>query len=61
MIAVILLVEFVSDSSSYAVPGWAAALCGIGLIACFVGETLLHSQVTRPSDETWERVGGAEF
>jgi hypothetical protein len=63
MVAVIVLVKFLRDSSSDAGLGWAAALCGIGLVAAFIGETLLHSQVTRlrPTDESWERVGGAEF
>lgn len=63
MIGVIVLAKFVRDSSSDAGLGWAAALCGIGLVAGFIGETLLHSQVTRtrPSAESWERVGGADF
>jgi hypothetical protein len=41
--------------------GWAAGLCFVGLISCFVGETLVTSQPRPPGDETWEHIGGPDF
>ncbi len=61
MVATIVGIKLFKDSRADAGLGWAAALCGIGLIAGFIGEGVLHSQVSRPSGESWERVGGAEF
>jgi hypothetical protein len=40
--------------------GFAAAIVGVGLVACFVGELVMNSTIT-PRGRGWEKIGGADF
>lgn len=61
VMAVTLVVAQLTHFRTEAELGWAAGLCGTGLVFGFVGQTLLTSQPRPPGGETWEYIGGADF